>query len=1095
MKVVNKKLNKAQLATVCLLVVSILLLSAYLLVSAIIKNRASAPSGNTGSGSSLELWEGESSYLNQPVAYPAIQEKQILLLRVDGPEGKFDIARYPDDQGSFMFHYYVDGEEKSIPYVPPIYSAESNFSYESLYAVEQNDGYGRIYLLTYLCSAIGSPYFTERIDLPEGDDADSVAKRNALLTEYGLTQQDSTMISFTYGERDSQTGLIVEGSEKVHNVAVGKKAVSGIGYYFMVDGRNCVYYTQSEYFKYALVGFHKFVKGMLVSAGLSVDSTYEPYLTTDFKTWIGTVYKEESDKVFTYTQAEIDKGYENPEVIVNASVKTPITDVDFKPGDSDFDGYGVDDGGLYTFNLQQLKSREDFKRITSALVGKNVGSYENEKILLTLLQAVYNSDTKRIDFGGDFGEVLYSYEVSAIESVISDTSERTEGQVGADDGLVKITYRYTVGDFTIQHDCHAVINLNDLSDSDRAKLVGLDIGPLATPITLDITYFRNVYEYTVEKIEAVINSDDTEKTTDTVLSKDNKLRIVYSVKLNGEVVETGKTATVDLTTVPSADALVFRGAQIGVDLDDDERLVFKKIDTNAPTRSEKFTITEILAIKDDNEASMSVVTAASTVYFSYSYEIDGVEVESGTDRVRLASIEDSNRFAPLKTELLGMSTGKISKGGFTVFNSDYHYEWMREFVTYEISEIKYFVVNEIVVSFAFSNASERDPYYGDTFFKNTLKNEYSLYGLNSDSCEEVVKYFGGIGTDSSSALGFAGETVAVGLTPRVMDEYGLYAHRIYFELPRYIEDATGGTEGDTSEKLSDYSWKWELGFTLYISDPLFDEDGTRVRYIGSDMYDLVAKVPADNLDFLERDFVDFWARRNVLMMSVSNLDEMKLTFNMDDLKGEYTFDVTFDTYYGGYVNGEYVTSLEKFNGSSPIDEQRVNVSTTSDSFNTKIKELMEAAGDGKYVYGLTPLYDRTMGDGTTTYYPGSYDTLGTAYFNAAFEIIQLTRYHGMHGLTDKEKAEMYDTCKVIFSISLKVEGTEEYYTYDFYRVDDRRIVVSLYRTDTDGRILDGGMKVSDFYITTFAFKKIVGNYVNLLNGNEVDEEISYPEIG
>lgn len=1090
MKVVNKKLNKAQLATICLLIASILFLAAYLTVSEISKRREESPS-NTVKPGQIELWEGESSYLNQPVAYPSVQENQILLLRVDGPEGKFDVFRYPNDQGSFMFQYYVDGEAKAVEYVPPIYGAESNFSYESLYAIEQNDGYGRIYLLTYLCSAIGSPYFTERIELPEGDDEDSKAKRNALLAEYGLTQSESTIISFTYGERDKETGLIIEGSEKVHNVAVGKKAVSGIGYYFMVDGRNCVYYTQSEYFKYALVGFHKFIKGTLVAAGLAQDSTYEPYLTTDFKTWVGNVYKEETDRVFLQTEADRDKGAEHPEVIVGADVFTPSIDTEFKPGESDFDGYLKDEDGLYSFNLESLLSRDDFKRITAALVGKNVGSYENEKILLTLLKAVYSADSKRIDFGGDFGTAAYSYEISAIESVITDSGERTSGQVTADDSLVKVTYRYTVGDFAVKHDCHAVIDLNDLSDTDKAKLVGKDIAPLATPETLSVTYFKNVYEYIVEKIDAVVNADGTEKTSGTVLSKDNTLRITYSVKLNGEITETGKSATVDLTSVPAADALVFRGTDVGKALEDGDKLVFRKVDTNAPMRSEKFTVTEILSIVDDNGALMNVVTEQSTIGFAYTYEIDGVEVESGTDRVRLASIDDTNRFASLKTEMIGKEKGKLPKGGFTVFNSDYNYEWMREFVTYEIDSIEYFVVNDIVVSFEFCNASERDPYYGDTFFRNTLKNEYKLYGLNSDSCEEVVKYFGGIGTDSSSALGFAGETVAVGLTLQNMNKYGLYAHRIYFELPRLIEDATGGTEGDTSDKLSDYSWKWELGFTLYISDPVFDENGTRVRYIGSDMYDLVAKVPADNLDFLERDFVDFWARKHMVMMSVAKVEQMKLSFNMEDLKGDYDFNISFDRYYSGYVNNEYVTSLEPFEGSSPIDEQRVVVRTDASSFNTKIKELMSTTGDAAYAYGLTPLYDRTMGDGDTTFYPGSYDTLGTAYFNAAYEILQLTRYQGR--LTEEEKAEAYSK-PIVFTISIKVEGADDYYTYDFYRLDDRRLMVSLYRSDADGNVLSGGMKVSDFYITTFAFKKLVGNYVNLLNGREVDEEIAYPDI-
>ena len=74
---------------------------------------------------------------------------------------------------------------------------------------------------------------------------------------------------------------------------------------------------------------------------------------------------------------------------------------------------------------------------------------------------------------------------------------------------------------------------------------------------------------------------------------------------------------------------------------------------------------------------------------------------------------------------------------------------------------------------------------------------------------------------------------------------------------------------------------------------------------------------------------------------------------------------------------------------------------------------------------------------------------------------------------------------------LQVEGKEYYYTYDFYRIDDRRVMVSLYRSDADGNKIDTLGEVSDFYITTFAFKKLVNQYIGILNGEHVDESVSY----
>ena len=1010
MKVVNKKLNKSQLITIWLLVASVLLLAAYFVVSAISDKMAQNNSNKPSS--TVDIKPGESSYLNQPIAYPSIQENQILLLQVNGPKGKFDLSRYPDDQGSFMFHYYVDGEdgqEKSvaIPYVPPIYGAEGNFNYESLYAVEQNDGYGRIYYLSYLCSAIGIPYFTERIELPADE-----AIKNARLAEYGFIDKNgeniSTVVSFIYGERDSKTGLIVDGSEKTQAISIGAKAISGMGYYFMVSGRDCVYYTQSEYFKYALVGFESFVKGMLVAEGIASDSTYEPYLTTDFKTWVGEKYDKADDAIFTTD----GKSYTNPEIIVQGNSKTSVDKgLDFVPTSDAFDGYEVYNGERFTIDLEDLRTHSDYKRIKNILEGKTNGTYEDE-IILTFIEQLYNSDAKVLGFSNEISEISYTYKISKIESLITDsgellegtvtlnTKEQTDGETVELDTLVKVTYRYTVGGKEVAHDCHAVINLKDLGSPEKEKLVGQEVGvELTDPIEINVTY-----------------------------TKENALK-----------------------------------------------------------SNEKYVLTGVLAIFDENGLQTNVIEDTSYVTISYQRTVGGYTTND-TAIIRLCDIKDTDKLASLKTELPGKKMGDMS---FVVYNTDYYYEFMREFSTYEVFEIEYFVVNKIIVSFEFRNASKRDPYYGETFFANTLENEYKLYGLNANSCEEVVKYFGGVGIDSSSALGFSGETVAVGLTLENMDDYELYAHRVYFKLPRGLYDASEGTDSDSSDALSDYGYTSELGFTLYISEPSFDSTGKRVRYIGSDMYDIVAKVDAEKLDFLEKDFVDFWARRNLVMMSIEKVQQIKLEFNMSDLSGVYDFSLNFDTYYSGYLDSEYVKREEEFEGSTKTTEQSVNVSISSDAYtddyNFKLEEYLLASGNSSY--GLTALYNRTQGDGNMTYYPGSKDTMGTAYFNSVYEILQMTRYQGR--LTEEEQAAAFEN-DAIFSMYLKVEGTSGYYKYDFHRLDDRRIMVSLYRVNEKGEKISSDVAVSDFYVTTFAFKKIIGSYMDLLNGQEIDAVEGYP---
>lgn len=992
MKAVERKINKAQLAIIWLLVISLLLAAAYVTVIVVVNKRAG--NGMAQGAPAPKPLEGESTYLNQLIAYPSIEEAEITFIEIENKKGKFGVSRYPNDLGSFLFHYYVDGKEGAVPYMPPIMNAEGEYNYESLYAVESGDGYGMIYYLTYLCAALGAPYFTERIELPAMDTDANVEKRNALLREYGLTK-DSPTVYFTYGERDKDTGHIIENSEKYHQIIIGEKALSGNGYYFMVDGRNYVYYTSSEYFKYALAGFHEFIKGMLVSEGIKGESVYGPYLTTDFKKWTTHMYASESDRVFTNDEPAY-KNFDNPNVVVNGSYLSSIDKgLDFVPDGSDFNGYEYAEGKELYFDLEKLKKHPQYETIKNAIVGKHVGSYADNKIILTLLSELSESEQKLLELGEN--GVRYEYSVTKIESVITDGGDRTDGTVSTDDTLLKLTYRYTVGGVSVQHDCHAILDLNNLPISEREKLMGLPVGESFDAVTLTVDY-----------------------------TEENALK--------------------------SQDKYVLTG------------------------------ISSIFKVDDSGKGALMADTVTEDTYVNITFyrSIGGVKGDVESTLIRLCDIKDTDRLAPLKTYLIGKGKGDLE---YTVYNQEYYYEVMRDFATYEIDTIKYFIANEIVVSFRFENASERDPFYADSFFKNTLENEYRLYGLNSGTCETAVKLLGGIGTDSNSAVGLSGETVAIGLTMSNMKEYGLFAHKIYFEMPRGIYDANGEANNSSNDALSDFDWHRTLGFNLYISDPVYDEDGKRIRYIGSDMYDVIVKVKAEDFDFVEYGFVEFWARRNILMMDITNLNGLKLDFNMADLKGEYDFEVVFKTAYGGYVNGKYVISPEAFPGSSPIEQETVRVQASDDAFSTAFKDKFGTAwGD------LSTLYNHTMGDGEVIYYPGSKDTLGAAYFNSVYETLQLSSY--LDFLTEEEQAAGFEK-EPIFSIHLTVEGKTYNYTYDFYRIDDRRVMVSLYRSDSEGNMIESLGRVSDFYISTFAFKRIVNQYIYLLNGKEIDESISY----
>ena len=1015
MKIVERKLNKAQIATIWLLIISVLLTAGIITAIAIANHLAKKQTNNSSGGNTLDIRPGESAYLNQRIAYPSIEEAEILFLEIENKSGRFGVSREEDETGDFLFHYYEGGEKNLIPYVPPIVGAESGFDYTGLYAVETGDGYGRIYYLTYLCAALGAPYFTERIDLPSDDTPEGKKRRDELLRDYGLTESEKTMISFQYCDKDPVTKEVIEGSKDWHIIYLGGKALSGVGYYFMVDGRDCVYYTSSEYFNYAMRGFASFVKGMLVAPGLAEDSVYGPYLTTDFKSWTGTMFKKESDRVFTkdMTNEQIEeffgadadwfKKYDNPTVIVNGNYQKSIDKgLDYVPDGEAFLGYEIGEKTDLKFDLELLTSHPSYERIKNTFIGKNVGT-QAEKIVLTLLDDINTANKKLINFGEE-NSVTYSYAISKIEAVLADSGERTSGTVGAEDTLLKVTYRYTVGGKTVAHDCHAVIDLNNLSTTEREKFLGKSVG----------------------------------------------------TNLEGDAF----TVTVDYT----------------------------KEEKGSLTSNEKYILTGILAIYDENGKMINAVTDKAYVNISYRIDIDGVKGQTQTTWILMSDIKEDSKVASLKTILLGK--GKGNNYSEVVYDNVYRYEFMREFATYEISDIKYFVANEIIVSFEFQNASERDPFYGDIFYKNTLTNQYRLYGLNAGACQTAVKLLGGIGENSNQAVGLAGETVAIGLTLENMYKYNLYAHKIYFEMPRKIYDYSEELGNVEDDELSDYASRWQLGFNLYISDAEYDENGNKIRYIGSDMYDLIAKVPAADFDFVEYSFVELWARRNVVSMNIQNINQLKLEFNMDEYKGSYTFDLIFKDAYYTYVDGKYVISEEKLAGYSPFDYQIVNVKASDGAFDTAFKDKF---GEDKWG-DLATIYNSTLGDGNITFYPGSETTLGAAYFNSVYENLLFTSY--LDDLTEEEQA-IGKTKPKVLSMHLGVEGKTYDYTYDFYRIDDRRVMVSLYMTtiNTEGeRVkLDDLMQVSDFYISTFAFKKLVNNYIHILNGMAVDENTNYPD--
>lgn len=961
------RFTKKQLGIIITASVLAFLIIFYIALSAIL---GAIGSGQGGEEAPLpEIFEGEALYGKNPIAYPTFSESDVQSFSVSyfGKEGyrKNLTMMRPKKDEPFII-YYSDENGDARVYQPPICSAEKNFDYKSLYAVEGSDGLN-VYKITYLFAAVSAMYFNNRIELSNNQN-----ERAVQLNRYGLSDSKKQAMAFTY--------LDSEGKEVSHTVYVGDKLLTEAGYYFMVDDRNYVYTSTGGYLHYAFGGVESFIESRVIAEGLTQDNAYEPYLTTDYKQW--------KNKIFTSTTDTVSQ---KSKVIAEADILTPQYFDGILTGGDGYERLGYSE---MTFDLKSLGKQGTFGNIITALSGKNIGSYENREIVATVV-----ADTNEAYEG-----LHYTYTINTIEAAFNDGEDMSvpgESVKGYD--YIKVTYSYKLSNGTATEtylNAHAVIDMKNRS--------------------------------------AVIPDS------------------VYDVLENGKigVLDTYQTFEVDYDA------------------------------TNAKSSEVEYVITEIVMIYQMDNGTVNYGTEVkddSVVSYRYVYKIDG-ETLGGemSNLVDLSEIdsEDGDNYT-IKQALLGKKVENHLD--LSVLKHTMLCQAMMNFTTYSIKSINYFVEEEAVSSFKFVNYSERDPFYGESLYINTLENKYKSYALNATACERVVRFLGGINEDSSSSksIGLVGsETVAVGLTPANMLKYGktgigLYANTIYFELPRGIEVISSGGENS----YDDYRHLDTLGFYLYISDEM--PDGT--RYVGSDMYDIIVKIDARGFEFLEKTFVDYWARRSIASVSYSDIEDMTLDFFMDDIYGSYAFDLEHRESW--IVDGE-ATYEKPASGGTPYDMMVVHTALRStEASETLLSKLLSESG--KTSIRLSTVY--TEAAGADEVVMDKYDTLGTSSFKSMLQLIYSTYYTGI--LSEDEQKDARADGELLMRFSFKVPGSSAYpYVYEFYRIDDRRVMVSVYRLGTDGVHIN---EVSDFFISIFAFKKMVRNFVNLLNGAEINVDSGY----
>ncbi len=964
MKNKKKNISKKHLAIVITAASLLLLITAYIVINALIPLFRSS-SSNSGT-SAPEVLAGEAVIGTMAAIYPYIEPSSILAVQIDKffedeesgqtKKDSYMMSKPKDDEGKrtdyFVFSYAdPDTGEKKV-YYPDILYEDANFDYTDLYAVEQSNGLG-VRKIDYLCAAIGALYFDERIPL-----SSAAEEKKAQLNRYGLSEEDRETVFITY--------LDENGNEKIHTLFVGNKLITGVGYYFMLQGRDYVYTSsQSNTLSYALGGFEQFIDARIIAEEVSGDKGAAPYHTNEYSQWTSKYYTITDPSQILTVPAGVD-------AVINAKYIQPIYAV--PSGDtSSTPGFGT--GYRYSsYDKLSVNGEGTLKGLLSALIGKNVGKLD--KNLVYTLVTDMNSATL---FDSEKNTGIYEYTVYAIEAVVTESGDISNtGAVIPEGAMIKVEYSFTVdGKRVSTENSHALIDLSADSAIDSETIASLQaskVGTLPSPMIFEVKY--------------------------------------------------------------------------------DE--------SNSNLHQISYVISEISLILDKNGNPATKITEDSIVNFDYYYLLDGKRVgESGKRTLILSEVAEDGADGELKKLLIG----KTRDDRMLKINTEEYCQALMDFTAYEISDIEGYIALEKTVSFGFVPEALRDPFHAESIYKNLLPsdNKYSAYAMNNESCDAVLRILGGIGTSStsSSASGLVGsETVAVGLSFDTLSKYKLFdGYRIYFELPRGL--ASGGSE---------YSWLDRIGFTLYIGTEILPDGKI---YVASNLYDTVVKIDPSVFDYLKFSFPEYWARRNLALIDVFDIESLYVDINYEDLYGEYSFDFN-------HIQKE--TEGDSEEGTMLID---VIVNALSDR---RTESLFSSVIDSSSLTscGLASIYNIAGGSAPDSNLTVGEDSLGTDNMKELLRMMYSTFFLGI--LDEETQAKASEENRILtFEFDLGV-NSDHTYRYDFYRVEDRRIMVSLYRVNSSGEPMEA---VSDLYISDFALKKIVSGFESLLNGEIIDPDKAY----
>ena len=614
----------------------------------------------------------------------------------------------------------------------------------------------------------------------------------------------------------------------------------------------------------------------------------------------------------------------------------------------------------------------------------------------------------------------------------------------------------------------------------------------ASPIVSTVVFDRNVadegknYSYKIYEVESFVNADGSEHTTADG-GRNIYVKVRYSCVADGSQIKHSGAeadmlhAVIDLTDtrVPENVRNILLGANIGV-LTSPLEFDFTYTADNSAASVFEYRIKHISHIYDKSTyKEVYKISGSTIVLFTYEMVYNGkvVSTDTMTADLTLSGENDDPLEAGIRSTLLNL---KIESNGLyeqdkVAYSSNRYHQMFKSFTTYEIKSVDYFVESEEIVSFKYTDTP--DPYYGGDIHVNTLPNthKYSSYPVDWRRCDRVIKVLSGtlLGTSSLGFEGLSGtRVVAAGLTPKNMADYGLYAYTISYTIPRFADSSNNYAGEDT------------VTFTIYISET--NSEGK--RYVGSDMYDLIVEMDGETLDFVEESFVDFWAKRDIMLVDQEYVNKMDVEFNMEGLRGKYSFNVAHPTVWivtykdgtrgrlnydpGDLTDHPTIASKQEYIAAT------VYASVTGENLTeTLLVQRLRATGqESLHIHALYNYRDDNPDNQAV-----GFDYLGDSSFKDLLLILYGTIFNGT---LSEESAKKAMEKEAVMTLSYEVEGSGTFKTYRFYYTDDGRVAVS---------VSEGVSESCYFYISNYAFKTLIKAYSELVNGYPVSEKGGYAE--